>query len=523
MMPDCASESYDDICDIVAGTIFEHGLTVGYSAPVLLMVSGGSDSTAMCLLASQFCDLGLLDRKSIKVLTVNHGLRGRDSDEDVEFVRNLASLCGFKFETRLIDIPGHASEYGGNYESAGRYLRYQVSGEMLDAMCEGAGVPSEDGRIWVAHTQDDRVETFFMRAIVGTGPGGFSGIKYQNGRVVRPLLEINRQQLRDYVKRTVDQKGWTLDITGHPQTEGGYWREDATNYDGEHGFRAFVRHELVPVAKRRNPNLGTTLSRTIDLLTDENDFIEGEVESLKQRVVRRVDGYLILDLNESGELAVPILRRLLYSICKELLPVGERIERRHIDIMVANASRHGFAIDLPGGVRAQNIYGDLVFSTGYRDSNDVPDESSGLDMELPLGCSIEVDNRWVSLSEVALAEGQDAVEYARKKSNPRTIFIDKDAVISACMEEDSCESWDESCLRITHRRPGDVVCPFGMHGMHKKLSDVFVDAKVPRPLRDSALVVRAGSKIVWVVDAMLDQRFAVKPGSKILRIKVENE
>ena len=486
------------------------------ASPIVLMVSGGSDSTALCLLAHELSQTGRIDPVLTTVLHVHHGLRGRDADGDALFVQKLASLCGFGFELRNIDIHSCLDEFDGNVENAGRFLRYELAGQLLDEMCQEAGVAPDNGRIWVAHTQDDRVETFFMRAIVGTGPGGLSSIRYRNGRVARPVLRATRDQLRDYVASRVFQLGWRLDDAEDAQVEGGLWREDATNYDTD-GFRTFVRHELVPVAKLKNPSLGKTLARTMDLIADEDDMVQAHIERVRERAVRAEDMRVVLNLAEVGQIERPLMRRLLYSLCKDVLPYSKRIELKHIDLIMESMGRPGFAIDLPGGVRVRRECGSLVFDARPGDSGDAGKQAgygAPGDVSLPVpGCAVAGGNMRVSVSRVEAPGGRN-VAFALEHATSTTIFVDEDSLLAACGPERK--------LSISRRRDGDAMCPLGMGGAKKKLSDIFVDKKVPRRERDNVPIIRAGRSIVWAAGVATDERFKVCDWGTMMCIKIES-
>ena len=179
------------------------------SVPVLLMVSGGSDSTALLELvcayaAGEGSDDGLFvmlaaqlpapDRIAPFVLHVNHMLRGADSDADERFVRGLCEGLGVPCEVRRVDVGALVRSRRGGMEAVAREERYRLASLALERACVQAG--TEDGLICTAHTIDDRVETFFMRALVGTGPGGLASIPRVRGRLRRPLLDAARATAR---------------------------------------------------------------------------------------------------------------------------------------------------------------------------------------------------------------------------------------------------------------------------------------------------------------------------------------
>ena len=240
--------------------------------PAMLMVSGGSDSTALAYIACELRERGALGQ--LAMLHVNHRLRGEDADEDARFVAQLAELLDVPLFSCEIDIAGEAQRTGENVEAVARRERYLAANEALESLCLHAATPLADGRILTAHTADDRVESFYMRSIVGTGPGGFRAMKYRNGPVVRPLLDASREELRAYIaERERDGAPVACDDAGC------LWREDATNAHTDR-FRAYVRHEIVPRAKERNPQLLEVLGRTMNLIADEDDMLEDMVDGL---------------------------------------------------------------------------------------------------------------------------------------------------------------------------------------------------------------------------------------------------
>ena len=338
-------------------TIERRGLA-GPDNPVLLMVSGGSDSTALAYLCAELRAFGVLG--PLAMLHVNHKLRGEAADEDARFVGELALLLGIPLFNCEVDIGGMARREGGNVEAVARRERYLAANEALASLCFHEGYPLSEGRIFTAHTADDRIETFYMRSIVGTGPGGFRSMLYRNGPVCRPLLDFGRQQLRNYLGHR-KEAGLPMVLTsataGCRGDEGEaalaptmLWREDATNAHTDR-FRAFVRHQIVPKAKERNPQLTETLVRTMNLIADEDDMLEAMVDGLQRRFVcwlcdekaegERAGGALSADEAAPfasdpadgfllrpglGAEAVPLQRRLVNRLLQAVLGPDARVE-----------------------------------------------------------------------------------------------------------------------------------------------------------------------------------------------------
>ncbi len=317
-----------------ADAVRERRLATGES-PVLLMVSGGSDSTALAYVACELRAAGLVG--PLAMLHVNHQLRGADADTDARFVAGLAELLDIPPFLCEIDVAAEAKRSGGNVEAVARHERYLAANEALRSLCQHEAAPIADGRIFTAHTADDRVESFYMRSIVGTGPGGFRSMRYANGPVARPLMDTSREELRAYVEKR--------ERSGKPvacDAEGGLWREDATNAHTDR-FRAYVRHEIVPRAKERNPQLLNVLGRTMNLIADEDDFMESLADDVADRCVAWLedDGALGPDFGAGFVLApsfgaepLPLRRRVCLRALQSMLGPDARVETASVDAVL---------------------------------------------------------------------------------------------------------------------------------------------------------------------------------------------
>ena len=330
--------------------------------PVLLMVSGGSDSTALAYLAADLACAGEVGM--LAMLHVNHCLRGEDSDADARFVESLASLLSIPLFMCEVDVAAQVERTGGNMEAVARSERYLAANEALESLCRHAGAPIASGRIFAAHTADDRVESFYMRSIVGTGPGGFRSMRYENGPVARPLLDVGREDLRDYLRER--------ERTGAPcavDSQGSLWREDATNAHTDR-FRAFVRHEIVPLARERNPQLLSTLTRTMKLIADEDDYLEGVAEKAARDHVAWCeheagrdpswqDGFRLLPT--FGQVARPVARRVVAGALQNMLGPDARIETASVEAVLS-----AFEGERPKSGYVTNIQGDIAVSANKR-------------------------------------------------------------------------------------------------------------------------------------------------------------
>ena len=341
----------------VEQTIQTHKL-FGAATPVILMVSGGSDSTALAYLMHDLHQRNLVGQPAI--LHVNHKLRGLDADKDQAFVQQLAEKLDIPFFACEINVASLARETGGNIEAIGRSERYVAAEQALESLCRHEMVPISEGRIVTAHTQDDRVENFYMRSIVGTGPGGFRSMLYRNGAIVRPCLDVSREQLREYISLLPEDQV-VLD------EEGNRWREDATNAHTDR-FRAYVRHEIIPKAKARNAHLLDTLCRTMNLIADEDDYLDELTRNATQENLEWIgkadssswEGCLFKP--SFGKVARPLQRRGVLAVLEVLVGRDARIESSAIETLLS-------AFDDEGNPRSgfvANIQGNLAVSANKR-------------------------------------------------------------------------------------------------------------------------------------------------------------
>ena len=348
-----------DVMKRVKDTIRERNL-VAPGAPVVIMVSGGSDSTALAYIAHELSAVGAIG--PVAMLHVNHHLRGAEADGDAAFVAQLAQALSIPLYAIDADVADEAARTGENIEAVGRRIRYSAAQDALRNMCLQLAQPLSEGRIFTAHTQDDRVENFYMRSIVGTGPGGFRSMLYRNGPVVRPLLDVSREALRAGIEnRAVETP--ELPIV-RDETEA-LWREDATNAHTDH-FRAWVRHEVIPLMKQKNPQLLDTLCRSMNLVGDEDDMLDAHTNRIIGELVawEDVDGDTVVDyeagcviLPQFGALPLPIQRRVAFQVLQYILGPDARVETATI-----TAITDAFGQDAPKSGYTNNIQGNLAIS-----------------------------------------------------------------------------------------------------------------------------------------------------------------
>ncbi len=466
-------------------------------APVVLMVSGGADSTAMLLLAAT-SQLDIQDgrgeariaRERLHVLHVNHQLRGIDAEEDEEFVRAMAERFGIPCTIERVDVAELARErFGGNVENAGREVRYAAAARLANELSEEAGTPRSAARILTAHTANDSAETFLMNAIRGSGAAGLSAIPRRRNRVVRPLLGRTHEELCQLLRMN-----------------GIVWREDETNADTRY-LRAFVRHEIIPLAESRNPRVVSGIATGCEILAEEDSFMtQLSMRALRSLERRRTKGSVSLDAARLAATEVAIARRVVRQAILSLDP-NCRLEARHVTGVLRLVAAGEGSMTVPLGIDVRVEYG-LVF---FRTREAATEAPSGW-IEVP-GEMAVADGRMLVADLVAVPHGEDPVALARE--------------ISERAGRDGCALDAEAAgiaapstgrLYVDAPQAGEIICPLGMHGQSKKLSDLLNEAKIPAAERSQVSVVRLSptGPVAWVAGVRADERLKAGPATTML-------
>ncbi len=508
------------------------------AAPVILMVSGGADSMALLHMAvTEPLDLGdgaglaRVAQERLHVLHVNHLLRGADADADQHFVQATCDSLGIPCTVLRVDVAKLAQERDGNVEEIGRRVRYDAVRELAQKLCAEQRVSRQKAKILTAHTADDRAETFMMNVMRGSGMSGLASIPRHRGLIYRPLLDYTHDQLKDWLKaRTLD------------------WHEDATNAD-THYLRAYVRHNVLPLLKARNPLLVQTVCKIADLMTDEDDYLEGKAaRKLRQITLRKSESLLVLDALKLSSTDVVIARRVVRIVARQLIPEAW-LEFRHVDaVLEAVAAGVGVA-NLPQNLEARVRLGTVTFSfTGAaRSAQGVAGAAGGAtgaarsahgaaggaagaasDNE-PAGTShttatfgehlavpgtLELaDGRVLSARILPVEHGFDVVSYATTHSQEwlgESVLLDA----KAC----GVDPVHGGSLWVSGPEAGDTMQPLGMHGQSKKISDLLGEAGVPVESRSMMPIVRTNIRghVVWVAGIRPDERVKCTQDTKQL-------
>jgi tRNA(Ile)-lysidine synthase len=301
---------------------------------LLAAVSGGGDSVALLhLLLRQAAAL----RLRIDIAHLDHGLR-RGSRTDRRFVEDLASRLGLVCISERREL-NDLRRKGESPEEASRRVRRAF---LISAAKEtGAQV------IATGHTLDDQAETIMLRLVRGAGATALSGMaRVGPGPFVRPLLGIEREELRKYLHRK-----------GHA------YREDPSNRDLRFD-RNRVRKLILPLLQSElNPRAARHLVKATQRFREDAVYLDELAGTLEQRITRRgQDGKLILELEELLQAEAPIAQRVARFALMHAGTDARRISTRHISALLELAAGpRGRSLDLPSRIVARRVGKRILF------------------------------------------------------------------------------------------------------------------------------------------------------------------
>ena len=441
---------------------------------VCVAVSGGADSVALLLaLIDLRNDLGIV----LSVAHFNHGIRGAEADADQQFVADLARSHKLEFHSATGDAPTRAKQNRESLETAARELRYEFFRRL-----------SEEGKaskIALAHTMDDQAETVLARMIRGTGLAGLSSIHPVRGKIIRPLIEIRRDDLRSF-------------LAGHKQE----WREDATNRDTQR-LRARVRHRLLPELERNfSPSITDRLCDLASLARDDEDFWSALVEEHRQRLISPTTKGFSVDANEllfpipdlprqKGAASNPchaLTQRLVRRLYAATAQTKGQLTRNHVEqvVLLAEHGSSGRRLELPGGVTVEREFGRLIFRRSSRTNklasvkkNFRATASYQYQVTLP-----ESGSTAISIPELGRSFSLKMIDWptAQRDTRREGVVLDAERLAAPLV----FRNWS----------PGDAYRPSGRR-QTRKLARMFVHGRVGVTERALWPVLTSAGRVAW--------------------------
>jgi len=452
---------------------------------VLCAVSGGVDSMVLMELLHRFREQAVFE---IHVVYFDHGLRGTEGVLDRDFVAAQASSRDLPFTSGRGDVRDSMRRMGRGLEEAARILRYDFLFEVKERI--GAG------KIATAHHADDQVETILMRLLRGTGLKGLSGIRAKDSRgLIRPLLEISKNDILEFADRN-----------------GIGYREDLTNALPI-TIRNHLRNDILPAipTEYRDRLTGNILSLSESVR---------EVSLYLEEVIRKVFTESVVFYNDSEiKLDLKKLKGYHYFLRKEVCrhayfhlqdTRGELSRRSSVALAgFCERGRCGKVLQLPGGVRVLKDFETITLTR----KGEIPHVSPSVSVLVEPGCEMLHSFRNLvcrfDVREIGGSDRSGILQQVRSEGGKYLGCFDYEKLVLPL------------CLRAW--RNGDRIKPFGFDGS-KKLSDILLEARVPRSERTDVPVLEDRERILWVVGARRSSHAAVTHFTRlVLFVEVSRE
>lgn len=507
------------------------------NAPLVVAVSGGADSVA---LLAALRDIAAERRVALHVAHLDHGLRPEAVD-DAAWVARLAAGWGLPATIGAADVRAFSAHSGRGIEDAARQVRYAFLAGV--AWQVGAAVDGSCAAVVTAHTADDQAETVLMNVIRGAGLDGLAAME-PAARWPIATAEIATATAQAHLDATRSAHDWPADrplprllrpllatdraaVLAYLTAAGLEARTDASNDD-----RAFLRNrirlDIVPLLQAINPQLHAALNRLAATAADERAFVEAAVEAVWTEVAEPdvrgsdvgepgvggsvVDGS-ILDGSSDVVLHTPellalhpalrrrVLRRAFAQLGGDVRELGLGHVQAILRAIEAVADDGATALALPGRIRLRV---DAASVTFRRDRATLPPPRLGPDpMALAVPGETRLPGGWTVAATLVDGHAGDGARFGPGSDGPDRDpwrwSIDLDII--------------RTPLEVRGRVAGDRLPLDGMGTGHKRLQDLFVDAKVPAAERDGWPVVVTGATILWVPGLRGDARFRAAAGA----------
>lgn len=443
---------------------------------ILLSISGGPDSLTMLDLFNR-----IKDDYSLKLVVfhLNHQFR-REAAAEAEFVRNFCAKLGIKSIIESFNVPALIEKENMSPEEAARKIRLKL----LSEKCQSLSIK----KVAIAHNKDDQVETILFNIFRGTGLKGLTGIAPVSEifglKIIHPLIDISREQIENYCHQRNLKP-----------------RRDPTNEETIY-TRNKIRHHIIPyIEKEINPAVKKAVSRTAEILRDEDDYLNREIKEIKDKIIIEEScGRYMLSIPLLAEMHTAIRKRIIRWLIFDLKDAPRNLYYEHVEavenLLIEGST--GNKLDLADNIKVKRVYDKLIIKKGMFNNVDID-----FQFKFPVPGKIKLPDDNILSAEI-IAAGDD------KQWQP---LLDKKEM---CF----CDARNIKLpLAVRTRKDGDRFYPLGMRGQ-KKIKDFFIDEKIPVEVRNRIpIIVDNKDRIIWITGLRMDNRFKIKDETeKIIKL-----
>ncbi len=445
---------------------------------LLLAVSGGVDSVVLC-------ELCLQAGFDFVIAHCNFQLRGDESDQDENFVRELGKKYNKEVLVKRFDTKGYSTEHKVSTQVAARELRYSWFYELL-ATTPAAPSASlrrpKDSRLptpdllLTAHHSDDNIETVLMNFFKGTGIAGLRGILPKQGKIIRPLLNFRKEELLEFARAN--------NLS---------WVEDSSNATDKYS-RNYFRQQIIPLVQKIYPKADEIMLDNIQRFKDTELLYRQAIHQHKKK---------LLEL-KGNEIHIPVLKlqksEPLYSIVYEIIKEYNFTSHQTNEVIGLLSSESGKYVKSSTHRIIRNRSW-LIIAPAATEKADTILIEEGISSIQTAGFRLD----FLKLNTTDLLTGQ---------AGSRLPTPDSIAILD--MQQFNFP------LLLRRWKAGDYFYPLGMK-KKKKLSRFFIDQKLSKTEKENSWVLESDKKILWVIGHRIDDRFKITDHTTdILQVTCQN-
>ncbi|WP_099364130.1 tRNA lysidine(34) synthetase TilS [Fredinandcohnia onubensis] len=418
---------------------------------IIVGVSGGPDSLALLhYLYHHQKDL----YSTLIAAHVDHMFRGKESEEDLLYVKGFCEEYQIPFESIQFDVTSYKKKQNLSSQVAAREIRYRFFDELMRKY--------QADHLALGHHGDDQVETILMRLVRGSKGIGYAGIQinrpFSCGAIIRPFLAVTRDEIEEYC----------LEMNLMP-------RRDPSNEKDDYVRNRF-RHHVLPFLKQENPAVHEHFLRFSQYIKEDNQVLDELTSEKMNKVMKRNEGNEI-EIEISTFLAMPksLQRRgiqlILNYLYKELPPSLSAIHIDNLLTFLENNHPSG-ELHFPSGLRIVKSYDSCTYTyTDYKDNVS------------PYRFQIDSPGLY-KLEDGSEIKSQVWRNYPRSLVGNDCFVIDPDNI--------------QLPIYVRTRKNGDKMTLKGMNGS-KKVKDIFIDEKIPLHRRNLWPIVEdEQGEILWL-------------------------
>jgi len=397
---------------------------------IVVGFSGGPDSVFLVEMLKKLQDF---IKFKIYLVHINHLLRGEDADSDENFSFEYAKKNNLEIFIKRIPVKEIAKEVGKTLEEVGREERYKFFSEIYEKV--GAT------KIATAHNKDDQIETFLFRLIRGTSLQGLEGIKIKNNNVIRPISEIYKKDILEYLNKNEIQ-----------------YKIDKTNFENEF-TRNSIRLDLIPfIEERYNIKFKDKIFSLIKEIRENN-----QNNSLNLSDYTDSENRIIL---EKTKFLSNFDRKNLLGLF--LNQKNIEVNRNKIDEINSLIKSNGTKkIDLNKTYRVVKDYTHLYIE---EKKQDYTINNSTIQLKIP---SEQVFNNFKISVEIA-----------------KNLYIPKEK------NQYLLDTLYNDIIEVRYRKEGDRIFLDENHS--KKIKEIFIEQKIPKDIRDRIPIFLYNNNIFWI-------------------------